>query len=75
MGSPGEDIQLSPAAQERFQFSVECKARAKIALLYEALSQAERPSERTPLVVVKADRKRPLAVLDLDDFMRLIAPL
>ncbi|KQS01513.1 hypothetical protein ASG11_17825 [Sphingomonas sp. Leaf357] len=72
MGSNGEDIQLSPAAARAFPFSVECKARAGIALVYDALGQAKTHSKRTPIAVIKADRKRPLVVIDLDDFMKLV---
>jgi hypothetical protein len=72
MGSNGEDILLSTAAKAAFPFSVECKARAKIALVYDALDQAKTQNDLTPLAVIKADRKAPLVVLTLDDFMRLI---
>ncbi len=72
MGSNGEDILLSSAAKAAFPYSVECKARAKIALIYDALDQARTQNNLTPLAVVKADRKPPLVVLTLEDFMALI---
>lgn len=71
MGSGGEDLQLSPAAARLFPYSVECKARAGIALIYDALAQANQGNGREPIAVVKADRKRPLVVMDLDLFLRL----
>ncbi len=71
MGSAGEDLQLSPAASRAFPYSVECKARAGIALVYDAIAQAKTHNDRTPIAVIKADRKRPLVVVDLDDFLRL----
>lgn len=74
MGSTGMDIWLSQAAQDQFPFSVECKARKGIALIYDALDQADRGNELIPVAVVKADRKRPLAVMDFDVFMALVAP-
>lgn len=77
MGSNGEDILFSTSAREAFPWSVECKARAAIALVYDALDQAKsqiRPGQTIkPLAVIKADRKRPLAVIDLDDFLSLVA--
>lgn len=73
MGSNGADIKLSQAAKALIQFDIECKARAKIALVYDALDQAKRDDARTPLAIIRADRKKPLAVIDLDDFMSLIA--
>lgn len=72
MGSNGTDIQLSPAAAMAFPFSVECKARASVALLYDALMQAEGQNAHTPLLVLKADRKDALAVLKFSDFMKLL---
>jgi hypothetical protein len=71
MGSNGEDIQLSTAAKAAFPYSVECKARAKIALVYDALEQARSQNDLTPVAVIKADRKEALVVMTLDDFMRL----
>lgn len=72
MGSNGEDIQLSTAAKAAFPYSVECKARAKIALVYDALAQAKSQNDLTPIAVIKADRKEPLVVLTLDAFMDLL---
>lgn len=71
MGSQGEDIQLSSAGKVAFPYSVECKARAKIALVYDALAQAKSQNDLTPLAVIKADRKEALVVLSLTDFMAL----
>lgn len=74
MGSNGTDLMLSPAAQASFPYAVECKARAKVGLVYEALDQAKASDKNglTPVAVIKADRKRPLVVIDLDDFMMLL---
>lgn len=72
MGSNGEDIQLSTAAKATFPYSVECKARAKVALVYDALAQAASQNDLTPVAVIKADRKEPLVVLALEDFMALL---
>lgn len=71
MGSNGEDIQLSTAAKAAFPYSVECKARAKIAIVYDALEQARSQNDLTPIAVIKADRREALVVMTLDDFMRL----
>jgi hypothetical protein len=75
MGSSGADIQLSQAAKALIPFDVECKARAKIGLVYDALAQAKRDPERTPLAIIKADRKKPLVVIDLDDFMAILTAI
>lgn len=73
MGSQGSDIQLSKAAQNLFPFDVECKARANgFSHLYDALDQAERNRGLTAVAVVKQDRKQPLVVMHLSDWLSLI---
>lgn len=72
MGAGGEDIQLSPAARKLFPFSVECKSIKKSAtygLYDQAVANA---GKHTPLLVLKINRRKPLAILDLDDFLKLI---
>ena len=72
MGQSGEDVQLSPAARKLFPYSVECKNLAKIAV-YNYYQQAETNcGKHEPLVVIKQNRCRPLAVVDLEHFMKLI---
>jgi hypothetical protein len=73
MGATGEDIQLSPAARRSFPFSVECKSRATIGV-YKWYDQAvtNAGSGVEPLLVIKANRRKPLVVIDLDAFMELV---
>ena len=74
MGAGGEDVQLSPAARRSIPISVECKAKKQIAVyrLYEqAVDNA--PPNTTPVLVVKADRKKPLAVVDAAWFIKRMA--
>lgn len=72
MGAGGEDVQLSPAARRLFPYSVECKNLAKIAVFnYYEQSQTNCGSYE-PLVVIKQNRSKPLAVVDLDHFMELV---
>ena len=72
MGVNGPDVGLSPLARRLFPWTVECKARAKFGI-YSALEQAENSLyERTkPLVILRGDRKRPLALLYADDFLEV----
>jgi len=73
MGQGGEDVQLSPAARKQWKISVECKARKSIAS-YSWYAQAEDncPKGSEPVVVMKADRKKPLVVVDADWFFNLL---
>lgn len=73
MGVNGTDIQLSPKAKKYFNYSVECKNTEKLNL-YNAWEQAENNTEENTqtLLVIKKNRKKPLAVIDLEYFFELI---
>ena len=71
MGAQGEDVQLSEAGLKFFPFSVECKNLAKVAV-YKFYEQATTHSTAEPLVVIKQNRSKPLAVVDLDHFIDLV---
>ena len=73
MGATGEDILLSSAARKLFPYSVECKSRKKIAV-YSDYDQAQNncPDGAEPLVIMKANRRKPLAVVDADYFFKLL---
>lgn len=71
MGQSGEDIKLSPAARRAFPYSVECK-RKKTFALYALYEQAQNNcGDREPLLVVRGDRKKALAVVDFEHFMEM----
>ena len=76
MGAGGEDVQLSPAARKLFPYSVECKALKSISV-YKFMEQAQAncPDTAEPIAIVKADRQRPLAVMDAEHFFTLIGNL
>lgn len=71
MGAGGEDVLLSPAARKLFPYTIECKNLAKIAV-YNYYVQATGHNDYEPLVVIKQDRSKPLAVVDFDHFMELV---
>jgi len=73
MGETGEDIKLSKKARKLFPYSVECKSLAKVAA-YSFYEQAEAntPKGVKPLVVFKANRKKPMVMLDLNHFMEVV---
>ena len=74
MGQSGEDVQLSPAARKKLPITVECKARKNIAV-YSYYDQAieNAPTGMEPIVIIKADRKKPLAVMDAEFFLKKMA--
>jgi hypothetical protein len=71
MGVPGEDLQLSPRAREVFPFNVECKRRKAFAF-YKDMEQAEGHGPHTPLLFMRADRKKGVVMMYEEDFFKLI---
>ena len=73
MGQGGEDVQLSPAARKLFPYSVVCKSLKSIGV-YKFMEQAEAncPPKAEPIAIIKADKKKPLAVMDAEHFFKLI---
>jgi len=72
MGVTGKDVQLSEAARALFPYAVECKSRARFAL-YEDYGQAQsNAGSDTPLLVIKQNQSKPLVVLSMEDFFKLI---
>jgi hypothetical protein len=70
----GADVKLSAKAKVKFPFSIECKRRAKLDTLYKFYEQAAKHyPELIPAVVLRADRKEALIVLNLDFFLTIIS--
>jgi|TARA_R100001530_G_C4288719_1_gene147455 hypothetical protein len=72
-GEGGEDIKLlSLTSKKVFPYSTECKNSQQHLTLYKNFRQANRHNRREPLLIVKMNRERPLAIIDLDHFFSLI---
>jgi hypothetical protein len=74
-GANGEDVLLSPLARSRFPFSVECKNLASIAVYTWYAQAKDNAGTYEPLLVIKANRKKPLAVVDAEYFFNMVAML
>ena len=72
MGRPGEDVQLSDKAKKIFPYSIECKNQERMKYLWEAYEQAISNSKNLePLVIIKINKKKPLALIDAEYFIKL----
>jgi len=72
MGMTGEDIVLSPAAKKVIPYSFECKNQERLNI-WAAIEQAEDNCEdRTPVVVIKRNRTDVYAVLNFNQFIKII---
>lgn len=75
MGAGGEDVQLSPAARKLIPHKIECKNLASSAV-YKLYEQAvSHQSKGEPLLVLKANRKKPLAIMDAEYYFNLLKRL
>lgn len=72
MGAGGCDVQLSPAAQRLFGYDVECKSLSAVGV-YKFYKQAQTHGKLEPLVVVKQNNAKPLAIVDFEHFMELVS--
>jgi len=72
MGAGGEDVLLSPTARACYPVSIECKSKKAFAV-YKDYAQAEANAGNwEPVLIIKQDRSKPLAVVDLDYLLHLI---
>ena len=72
MGVSGADVQLSPFAKCLISVSVECKSLARVGVYkYWEQCVSNTPKDTQPLVVIKGNHKKPLALIDLDYYMQL----
>jgi len=72
MSEAGEDIVLSALAKQEIRQSFECKSHKAFAI-YKHYEQAERNcGGREPVLVIKADRQKPLAVVDMEYFLSMV---
>ncbi len=71
MGCGGEDVLLSPKARGKFPFSVEAKNTERLNL-HRAYSQCVENSKdlHEPLLIVKKNHSKPLAVVDAEWFIK-----
>ena len=72
MGMPGEDIVLSPSAKKLIPYSFECKNTEKINL-WKAIEQScSNCEDRDPVVIIKRNRSKVYAVIEFNNFLKLI---
>lgn len=71
MGAGGEDVQLSSKARELFTYTVECKSRKAVAV-FKDYEQACGHKDVEPLVILKQNQSKPLALVDAQHFFDLV---
>lgn len=73
MSENGADVKLtSHTARKLFPYSVECKNRQDYRQIYKAFKQAQRHTAYEPLLILKMNRERPIAIVDMEHFFELL---
>lgn len=73
-GESGADIKLTPRAKRWVPFQFEAKNHEKFLTIYNYYQQAVNHRDGlVPCLVIKMNRRQPLAILDLDHLLTLIA--
>ena len=70
-GDTGEDLKLSPKAREVYPIQIECKNHKNFAV-YRDFDQAVSHGPFSPVLVIKANHRAPLVVVDAELFFTLL---
>ena len=74
MSEAGADVKLiSLMARKLMPYDIETKNREEYKTIYKHFKHACKHGNSQPLLVIKMNRENPLAVIDLDHFMELLA--
>lgn len=71
MGESGADIKLSATGKKYFPYDIECKNNETWKGIYKAYDQASNHGNLEPLLFIKMNNKRPLAIVDGEHFLKL----
>jgi len=72
MSERGADIKLmSLTSRKLFPYSIETKNRQDYKQIHTAFEQAKRHTKLEPLLIIKMNRKKPLAIIDMEHFFKL----
>ncbi|GEM_PF-605994 len=74
MGVNGVDVQFSTAAYKKFPYDIECKNTERMTTLYNYYEQAiSHDTGGEPLLIVKMNHKKPLAIMDAEHFFKVVS--
>lgn len=71
MGSGGEDVIMGVYTRERFPYSIECKNVEKLNFWKAYFQAVENAGDHEPLVIIKRNGQKPLALVDAEHFMEI----
>jgi hypothetical protein len=73
MSERGADIKLmSLTSRKLFPYSVETKNREEYKTIFKHWKQTKSHGTLEPLLIIKSNRQRPLAIIDMEHFFNLL---
>jgi hypothetical protein len=73
MGAQGEDVQLSPAARLHYPIQIECKNKENYGNVYRDYKQTKEHGPYQPVLIVKINQEKPLAIVDAEWLIKELA--
>ena len=70
MGAGGEDLIMARDARQKFPYSIECKNQEKLNVCDAYQQAVENSGDYEPILIMKKNGKKPLVVLDAENFIR-----
>ena len=71
MGSSGEDVIMGVQSRKQFPYSIECKNQEAVNV-WKAMEQCQTNcKDYEPLVIIKRNKSKPLALVDAEYFIKL----
>ena len=71
MGAGGEDLIMARAAREKFPYSIECKNQEAVNVWKSYEQAKENSGDYEPVLFIKRNHTKALAVVDADYFINL----
>ena len=71
MGAGGADVTLSPFVTDVLPIQIECKSYARIAV-YNWYKQCKEHGKFEPVLFIKQNHSRPLAIVDAEHYLSLL---
>ena len=71
MGSSGEDVIMGVQSRKQFPYSIECKNKAAVNVWKDMEQCQTNCKDYEPLVIIKRNRTKPLALVDAEYFIGL----
>ena len=70
MGESGADVIVHPSFKHLIPWSIECKNQEALKGIYKIYDQSLQHDQGEPLVIIKMNRRKPLAIMDAEYFFK-----